>query len=64
VSYEIYYKTKLLGSATRDIDGFYYFWVEQCHGAWSDYSLRLVANTLEFLNKPHEDKIKEYFNKS
>lgn len=50
LSYDIYFKTKLLGNATKDVDGFYYFW--PCgNDSWNEYSLRLIADTLEFLNE-------------
>ena len=60
LSYEIYFKTKLLGNATKDVDGFYYFWPYGT-GCWNDYSLRLIADTIEFLNEPLETRLKQAF---
>ena len=58
LGYEIFFKTKLLGTAIKEVDGFYYF--RPCgEGYWSEYALRLVADALEWLNNPLEEKIKE-----
>lgn len=62
VSYEIYFKNKLLGNFTRDIDGFYYFWPYGQGGCWSEHSLRLIADSLHKLNADHEEHLKKRFN--
>ena len=60
-SYEIYYKTKLIGNAILDVDGSYYFCANGINGYWNEYSLRLIADTLAWLNEPWEIKIKQAF---
>ncbi len=61
-NHKVLFGDRLLGYFTMDIDGFYYFdFVTAPNGLWTSYSLRMVANLLEEMNKPHEDKIKEYF---
>ena len=61
-NHKVLFGDRLLGYFIMDIDGFYYFdFVTVPNGLWTSYSLRMVANLLEEMNKPHEDKIKEYF---
>lgn len=55
---------KKLGTFELDSDGSYYFWQDLKSNlvrCWSSYSLRLIANELDKINKPFEDKVKEYF---
>jgi hypothetical protein len=59
-SYEVFFKTKLLGTATKDIDGYYYFW-PQGDDPWSRYDLQLLVDTLNFLNEPFDIKLKAAF---
>lgn len=49
-----------LGSCYQEVDG-YYVWVPEGNGAWDTYSLRLIANFLEEINKEWDEEIKEYF---
>jgi hypothetical protein len=45
-----------------DVDGYYYFTYDTTqNGLWTSYSLRMVADLLDEINKPHEENIKEYF---
>jgi hypothetical protein len=45
-----------------DVDGYYYFdHTTQENGFWTSHSLRMIADLLDDINKPHDDKIKEYF---
>jgi hypothetical protein len=45
-----------------DVDGYYYFdYVTTPNGLWTSYSLRMVADLLEEMNKQYDDNIKEYF---
>lgn len=48
---------KQIGTFERDVDGFYYFWNNDDGGCWGEYSLRLVADALEKLNKPWNEQI-------
>lgn len=52
-----------LGNFIRDIDGFFYFDPIRKDGYWSSYSMRLVSNKLDELNKPYNDELDEYFKK-
>ena len=64
-NHKVLFGDRLLGYFIMDIDGYYYFdYVTAPNGLWTSYSLRMVADLLEEINKPHEDKIKEYFKKN
>lgn len=52
---------KHLGSAIRSDDGYYYYDPEELDGLWSPYSLRCMADKLDDLNRPWDDKVNEYF---
>lgn len=57
---KVLFGDKLVGSFIMDVDGYYYF---DTHGDgfWTSHSLRMIADLLDIVNKPHDDKIKEYF---
>jgi hypothetical protein len=57
--YEIFFKTKLLGTAIRDVDGFYYF-RPQSEGYWSEYALRIVADAIQWLNRNLEEALETF----
>ena len=64
-NYRVLFEDRLLGHFIMDIDGYYYFdYVTSPNGLWTSYSLRMVADLLEEMNKPYEDNIKEYFKKN
>lgn len=48
-----------IGYAYRDIDGYFVF-VNVGDGTWNEYSLRLVADKLQELNKDWNEQIKNY----
>lgn len=51
-----------VAKAIRDIDGFYYLYVDpKSGGLWNEYSLRQIADILRELNQPYEEHINEYF---
>ena len=53
---------KALGSFQMDCDGSYYYYRnEELDGAESSYSLRLIADKLDEVNKPLDDLQKVYF---
>jgi len=61
-NHKVLFGERLIGYFIMDIDGFYYFdYITTPNGLWTSYSLRVVADLLEEMNKPYEDKIKEYF---
>ena len=45
-----------------DCDGFYYFYVSDDPGSWTSYTLRLIADKLDEVNKPFQDVVDKYFN--
>jgi hypothetical protein len=58
----VLFGNKLIGYLIMDVDGYYYFdHTVQENGFWTSHSLRMVADLLDDINKPHDDKIKEYF---
>jgi|694.fasta_scaffold00022_15 hypothetical protein len=60
--HKVMFNNRLLGHIVMDIDGYYYFdFVTAPNGLWTSYSLRMVADVLEKMNKPHEERIKEFF---
>jgi len=64
-NHRVLFRNRLLGHFVMDVDGFYYFdYVTAPNGLWTSYSLRMVADLLEEMNKPYEDNIKEYFKKN
>jgi len=59
-SYKVLFNTKYLGMAEMGVDGFYNFYADDSNkGYWSSYSLRLIADKLDELNKEWSDYIKE-----
>jgi hypothetical protein len=52
---------KCIGSFLMDVDGYYYFWVNNDSGCWGSYELIVIADALNLINKPHDNQIKEYF---
>jgi len=59
---KVYFNTAFLGIIERDVDGFFHFWIDTS-GSWSSYSLRLIADKLDRVNKRWNDHINEYFKK-
>ena len=61
-NHKVMFGDRLIGYIIMDVDGFYFFdYVTAPNGLWTSYSLRMVADLLEEMNKPYEDNIKEYF---
>ena len=53
---------KLIGHFTPEVDGFFYFSVEQYNGGvWSDYALLEIGNKLKEINQPWVDKLNKEF---
>ena len=60
--HKVLFGERLIGYFIMDVDGYYYFdYVTTPNGLWTSYSLRMVADLLEEMNRPHEENIKEYF---
>lgn len=57
---KVYFNNIHLGKIIKDVDGFYYFWTNET-GSWSSYSLRLIADKLDQINKRWNNNINEYF---
>lgn len=61
---DFYFKNKYLGFAYREIGGHYVFVFSKLDsGAWSDYSLRWIAERLTELNKEWDDHINNNLSK-
>jgi hypothetical protein len=59
---KVYFNTVHLGKIIKDVDGFYYFWIKEgSYGSWNSYSLRLIADKLDQINKRWNNNINEYF---
>jgi hypothetical protein len=62
-TYNVYWNnTVLVGTFEMDCDGFYYFYVSDDPGSWTSYTLRLIADKLDEVNKPFQDVVDKYFN--
>jgi hypothetical protein len=63
VHHKVLFNDRLIGYLMMDVDGYYYFdHTTQENGFWSSHSLRMVANLLDDINKPHDNEVKEYIN--
>jgi len=61
-NHKVLFGDRLIGHFIMDIDGYYYFdYVTAPNGLWTSYSLRMVADLLEEMNRPNENNIKEFF---
>lgn len=51
---------KYLGYAYREVDGYYVFQssLSQRYGFWTSYSLRMIADKLDELNKEWDEQLK------
>ena len=63
-SYHFYFNNVYLGDAEMDESGFYNFWFDKNNnnGYWTSYSLRLISEKLDELNKDWNDNIQSYIN--
>jgi len=60
--HKVLFGERIIGNFIMDVDGYYYFVYDTTqNGLWTSYSLRMVADLLDEINKPHEENIKEYF---
>jgi hypothetical protein len=61
--YEVRVKSNnlLIGEFILDIDGYYYFFPIENGGSWNSHTLITLGTKLQELNKPWDDKLKEYF---
>ena len=53
-NYTVRFNKKEIGSFELDADGTYYFYTDN-NGGWTSYSLEMVAEELDKINKPFED---------
>lgn len=64
-SYHLYFDTVYLGDVFMDEAGYYNFWPSNDNpGFWSSYSLKVIAEQLDELNKEWDEQIKQDLNKS
>jgi hypothetical protein len=50
---------KCIGSFLMDVDGYYYFWVNNDSGCWGSEELMVIADALDILNKPWNAYIRQ-----
>ena len=60
---KLWFYTSFIGHCYRDIDGFYVYEPNEISGQYNEYSLRLIADFLEKLNKPLNKQIVKYLDK-
>lgn len=58
---EVRFNNKLLGHFIMQEDGYYMFFCLEDNGGWSSYSLKLIADKLDEVNKEFNDEVNEYF---
>lgn len=55
-SFHVYYNDVYLGDAEQDESGYYNFWFSKDNsGYWSSYSLRLISEELDVMNKEWDE---------
>jgi hypothetical protein len=59
-SLDVYIGTQKVGLFYFEVDGFWVF-TPIGDGYWNEYSLRLIADKLEELNKSWNEQLDEYF---
>lgn len=57
--YKVFFNTNYLGDLVMDVDGYFYYWPSIEKGAWSSYSMRMIADKMDELNKPWDDYIEK-----
>ena len=57
--YSVYFNKKKLGAFVMQEDGYFGFYPDDLKGYWSSYSLRLIADKLDDVNRAWDDHIKE-----
>jgi len=60
--YTVYFRDngKILGEFVQDESGFFGFYCDT-KGSWSSWTLKAIADRLDEINKPWDEKINEYF---
>ena len=60
--HKVLYGEKHIGYFIMDVDGYFYFdHITTNEGFWTSYSLRMIADLLDEMNKPYDDRLKDYF---
>lgn len=59
--YEVYFNKQHLGYFYLEVDGFYVFIPKSNIGFWNEFSLRIIADKLEEMNKHYNKNIEKYF---
>ena len=49
----------VVGFAYREIDGYFCFEPAPAHGFWSAWMMRAVADLLDEMNKPWDDRVRQ-----
>lgn len=56
---KLWFYTSFIGHCYQEVDGFYVYKPNEISGQYNEYSLRLIADFLEELNKPLNDKLNQ-----
>lgn len=59
--YEVYFNNRHLGYFYMEVDGFYVFIPKGNIGYWDEFSLRMIVDKLEEMNKKWNDDLNQYF---
>ena len=59
--YEVYFNKQHLGYFYMEVDGFWVFIPKGNIGYWNEFSLRIIADKLEEMNKKWNDDLNQYF---
>lgn len=61
--FKLFFNDKYVGDLIMDVDGYYYYQPINNSGYWSSYSLKLIIDYLDKMNKEHDNKIVKFFKK-
>ena len=58
VYYEVQFESRTIGKFIMDVDGYFYFeFIKDKQGLWSDYILLELGNKLKDVNKEWNDEV-------
>lgn len=56
--YEVQFEYRTIGEYIRDVDGYFYLFLNSVNGGWSDYILLELGETLKELNGEWNQQVK------
>jgi hypothetical protein len=57
--HKVFFGDKFIGDIIMDVDGYFYYLPSDERGTWSAWTMRLIADKLDELNKPWDDYIQK-----